>query len=300
MVFFSIILPTYNRLYSLRQILLPGLEKQTFADYEIIVVDDGSIDGTEEYFSNREVEREFPKCGDRVVYTRNKTNIGAPASRNRGASLAKGDWIYIVEDDVEIASKQYLAKAKEVISGVGDDVAVVSPKREERLSRGYFKNPAGNFARVGLLSGEIYIDPTQEYSGFVPNTHASSFVRREVYNQFLEDERMFFGNTFRDESDLYLRIRKAGWKLYYAGDILKSVHRNDFAKQGGQKKVNKLSIFKQERMVIKNHYRYLRKNYGLVVAPVMTGFFTLGRMIKHSALILRVGAIKDLLAWIRF
>jgi glycosyltransferase involved in cell wall biosynthesis len=38
--YLSIILPTYNRLYSIKEIFLPSLEKQTFLDYELVVVDD--------------------------------------------------------------------------------------------------------------------------------------------------------------------------------------------------------------------------------------------------------------------
>jgi glycosyltransferase involved in cell wall biosynthesis len=38
--YLSIVLPTYNRLYSIQEIFLPCLEKQVFLDYELIVIDD--------------------------------------------------------------------------------------------------------------------------------------------------------------------------------------------------------------------------------------------------------------------
>jgi len=49
MPFFSIVIPTYNRLPLLRE-TLESIAQQAFRDFEIIVVDDGSTDGTVEHF----------------------------------------------------------------------------------------------------------------------------------------------------------------------------------------------------------------------------------------------------------
>jgi glycosyltransferase involved in cell wall biosynthesis len=277
--FFSIVLPTYNRLYSLKEIFLPSLERQKLSDYELIVVDDASTDSTEAYFNSEEFKKDFPNVSGNTSYLRNSNNKGAPGSRNVGANAATGEWIYIVEDDVQIDDKEFLTKAREIIQNQPKDVAVVSPKRMEGVLSGYYNNPGHSFVRLGVLSGEVYIDPKQEYSGFVENTHASSFIRRDVFLNHQEDEKLFFGNTFRDESDVYIRIRKSGFRIWYAADKIQTVHRNDLAKSGGQKKVNNLSLVRQEMMVIKNHYLYLKKNYSL--APIRILFFILVRLVKH-------------------
>jgi len=289
--FLSIVMPTYNRLYAFRSILFPGLEKQTYSDYEVIVVDDGSNDGTADFFSLEIVEC-FPILSGRIRYFRNESNRGAPASRNRGAEEARGRWIYVLEDDIQIDDPDYLMKAVGVLREAGSDIAVVSPKRLESKATGYYRNPDREFVRIGRMSGEIYMDPNQEYTGFVPNTHASSFIRKNDFLRYKEDEEVFFGNTFRDESDLYFRIAKSGKKILYVGDVLRTIHRNDIASEGGQKKINSNSLLRRDFMEIRNHFRYLLKN-GYSVPRLRTAVYSCVRWSRHISNILGVDWLKN-------
>jgi glycosyltransferase involved in cell wall biosynthesis len=296
--FFSIVLPTYNRLYSLKAISLPSLEKQAFSDFELLIIDDCSDDGTDDYFRGQTYKADFPALALGTTYIRNTSNRGAPASRNIGAAMARAPWLYIIEDDIEINDPHFLGKARTLVEKADDSTAVISPKRAESIMKGYYKNPARSFARVGVLSGEIYVDPTQEYTGHVPNTHASSFVRTQVYNAFQEDEWTFHGNTFRDESDLYLRMTRRGHNLLYCGDALKSTHRNDYAQTGGQKKVHSSTLLAQEWMIWNNHYRYLRKNYGRQ-ALLMILFFLFVRIVKTISNLTGISFLKNVLSLLK-
>ena len=90
--FFSVIIPTFNRLTSLKRTLSSVLA-QTFINYEIIIVDDGSTDGTQEYMQ--------PMCTEnsRVSYHWQK-NSGLPSvARNKGIKIATGDWICFLDSD---------------------------------------------------------------------------------------------------------------------------------------------------------------------------------------------------------
>ena len=95
----SVILPTYNRLYSLKSIFLPSLEKQDFNNYELIIVDDGSNDWTEEYFKSDKFKNEFTNVSNNIKYIRNQENLWAPESRNKWVKNAIWEWVWIVEDD---------------------------------------------------------------------------------------------------------------------------------------------------------------------------------------------------------
>jgi len=75
---FSIVIPTYNRKDTLRR-CLAAATSQDYPDYEVIVVDDASTDGTDEM-----VRREFPQ----VRYIRQEPNRGPAAARNRGIEAA--------------------------------------------------------------------------------------------------------------------------------------------------------------------------------------------------------------------
>jgi glycosyltransferase involved in cell wall biosynthesis len=88
MPLFSVIIPTYNRA-ALIGAALESVFAQEFADYEVIVVDDGSTDQTAEMVARH---------GDRVRYVRQE-NRGPAAARNLGISQARGEYICFLDSD---------------------------------------------------------------------------------------------------------------------------------------------------------------------------------------------------------
>ena len=84
----SVIVPTYNRADWLGNTLRSVL-RQTFIDFELIVVDDGSTDDTES------VVQSFP----RVQYVRLQENLGVSGARNTGLSRAVGRYICFLDSD---------------------------------------------------------------------------------------------------------------------------------------------------------------------------------------------------------
>jgi glycosyltransferase involved in cell wall biosynthesis len=88
--FFSVVVPTYNRIKKLQRALRSVVE-QTFTDYEVIIVDDRSPDATADFLSTI--------ASDRHRVLRNASNEGAAASRNRGCREAHGQFIVFLDDD---------------------------------------------------------------------------------------------------------------------------------------------------------------------------------------------------------
>ena len=86
--FISVVIPTYNRVTFLKD-AIDSVLAQTFLDFELIVVDDGSTDDTPKLLSsyNNKV---------RVI---TQTNQGPSAARNRGIETAKGEWIAFLDSD---------------------------------------------------------------------------------------------------------------------------------------------------------------------------------------------------------
>ena len=89
---FSVVIPTCNRVATIGRALQSVLV-QTMDDYEVIIVDDGSTDGTQELLAALDCTR----C--RVL--RNPVNVGVSASRNRGVAAANGEFIAFLDDDDE-------------------------------------------------------------------------------------------------------------------------------------------------------------------------------------------------------
>lgn len=88
----SIIIPTYNRANLIGKSINSVLN-QTFKDFEIIIVDDGSTDNTENIVKNFDDRR--------IRYIKNKRNKGACAARNAGIKIAKGKYIAFQDSDDE-------------------------------------------------------------------------------------------------------------------------------------------------------------------------------------------------------
>jgi hypothetical protein len=86
----SVVIPTHDRRDLLGRTLRTVLWQQG-VELEVIVIDDGSIDGTEDAIA---------RLGDpRIRYVRNETALGVASARNRGVAEARGEWIAFVDDD---------------------------------------------------------------------------------------------------------------------------------------------------------------------------------------------------------
>jgi len=88
---FSVVIPTYNRANKLDETVQNMLE-QTYTDFEIMVVDDGSTDNT------KDVVTALQKEDERIVYVYQE-NAGASAARNTGVRHARGDIIVYMDSD---------------------------------------------------------------------------------------------------------------------------------------------------------------------------------------------------------
>ncbi|MGB7730546.1 MAG: glycosyltransferase family A protein, partial [Candidatus Acidiferrum sp.] len=85
----SVIIPTYERAEKVQR-AIESVLGQTVTDFEVIVVDDGSSDGTGNVLAE--------KFGDRIRYYA-QTNQGVSVTRNRGVQEARGEWVAFLDSD---------------------------------------------------------------------------------------------------------------------------------------------------------------------------------------------------------
>jgi glycosyltransferase involved in cell wall biosynthesis len=90
MPFFSIIVPSYNRAHFLQR-TIDSVLCQSFANWELLIIDDASTDNSKEIVDSIKDER--------IKYFRNNVNIERSASRNKGIDLSHGKYICFLDSD---------------------------------------------------------------------------------------------------------------------------------------------------------------------------------------------------------
>lgn len=198
---FSVVVPTYNRISTLRQ-CLQGLLAQDYPDYEIIVVDDGSTDGTSEALS-----QEF----SRGRYFQQK-NVGPAAARNRGLQAASGEIIAFTDDD-----------------------CLAPPDWLTRLAEGYARHSAvagvggGLIAPPGILATNIYaqyehyvaqavykVGEAESLGGFeCPAGGTANMSYRKSILEAVHGFDESFPVAAGEDADLKMRICQQGHPLLY-------------------------------------------------------------------------------------
>jgi glycosyltransferase involved in cell wall biosynthesis len=180
----SIIIPTYNRRYVLSRAIESAL-KQTYRDFELIVVDDASNDDTkalvEEYHD------------ERILYSRHEINRGAPAARNTGLRIARGEYIAFLDSDNEWLPPR-LEKQIELFSHVPASVGVVYANNTVVDETGTAVGE-WNFGLRGNLYREFLQRPFMDF--------ITPLVRKECFTRIgLMDEQV----PSYQEWDTFLRI----------------------------------------------------------------------------------------------
>jgi glycosyltransferase involved in cell wall biosynthesis len=111
----SVILPTYNRAHLIGR-AIESVLNQTYRDFELLIIDDGSIDDTEK------VVKSF--TDKRISFIKHERNKGAAAARNTGIHLARGEFIAFQDSDDEWLPEK-LERQINKFGEVSADVGVV-------------------------------------------------------------------------------------------------------------------------------------------------------------------------------
>ncbi|MGZ4779027.1 MAG: glycosyltransferase family 2 protein, partial [Thermoanaerobaculia bacterium] len=110
--YFSVVIPTYNRLNMLREVLRALGDQADAPEFEVIVVDDGSKDGT-----GATLEAHRPS----YPFTfRSQANGGPGRARNHGVTLATGRFVVFIGDDT-VPERNFLAEHARVHRNSSDD-----------------------------------------------------------------------------------------------------------------------------------------------------------------------------------
>ena len=177
----SVIIPHYNRKECLER-LLPSIANQTFADYEVIIMDDFTPDRSVlEYIGT--LIKEYKN----IRLISNDDNLGFVQTCNRGIGLADGYYICLLNQDTEVKSN-FIEKNVEILDA-DSSIGVLSCILVDQEGNNWFTG--------GSFKGGLPVNLTDDFEGirtvdFVAGT--APFYRREVFDRiglFDENYRMY-------------------------------------------------------------------------------------------------------------
>ena len=196
-MFFSIVIPTYNRLPILEK-CLRALESQEFSNknyiegYEVVLVDDGSTDGTLNWLATHKDEFSHVRCFE-------QNHAGPAAARNLGVEKAQGDTIIFIDSDLVVLSNFLQAHTNALVQG------------KEKLGNNCF------FTYGAVINTCNFANPTAEpYK--ITDFSAAFFATGNVAipKRWLEAAGLF-DNGFQlygwEDLELGVRLKKLGLQL---------------------------------------------------------------------------------------
>jgi glycosyltransferase involved in cell wall biosynthesis len=197
----SICIPAYNA-QELIALTLESIKKQTYSNWELIVVEDGSHDGTKEIVNSfRETVQQ------NVIYYKNLVNKGLPATRNVAVSKSKGAWFAFLDSD-DIWSPDHLH-------------SLIETAQENRdcdfIHSGYnyfitdFKQP---FYQQNISAETIKNFPVSLYIRDYSIQPSSIMVTKKLYAEMKGFDESYFSV---EDLNFYFRCGEKGFKFAYSG-----------------------------------------------------------------------------------
>ncbi|MBS4070976.1 MAG: glycosyltransferase family 2 protein [Algoriphagus sp.] len=250
---FSVIIPTYNRSATLGRVIQSVLG-QTLPAWEIIVVDDGSLDDT------RELVKTFPQ-----VRYHFQANSGVCAARNKGAEIATGDWLIFLDSDDELLS--------EALSVFWNQVQANS-------NITFFKCGFLIIKNTGALTE---ISPNKRvYTAPIP---ASFFLSKSLFNQVKGYNTNI---SYSENTELFLRLSSLGFEPLVFDYMSMIYHESAI---GGSKNLKNMDLSLE--LILKSHSKFLKKidNWNLYqtlgVIQLRRGRFSAARSTLKKAISFR-------------
>lgn len=186
----SIISPVYNVAPYLAA-TIESILNQSFTDFELILVDDGSTDGS------GDICRRYAQADPRIVVV-TQSNQGVSAARNKGVEIARGDLIGFVDSD-DIIERDMYSIMIHILHRTAADVVQCSHDRatENNINA----RNAGNID-FKLISGPEFVKRMFAFSG-ADYTNQVSLCTKVFKREILGKNHFPKGQTYEDEHETY-------------------------------------------------------------------------------------------------
>ena len=252
----AVIIPTFNRATVITH-TIDSLLAQTHKEWELLIIDDGSTDET------KKVVNQY--AAKNITCTRT-AHRGTPYAWNLGVQRSKSSYVFLTADDVILHPNCLKALTETVQKLPAENLGAVAPKliyTRDPMRPTEKEKAVRKYARIDPITGDVtgsFNIETQKILE-LPIIHGYSLTNKQAFLQVGGfDERTYRGNYWREETDLWLRMKKRGYKLYYQPKA--KIYCQKGTTEGGQWSNVKESLLLYEYYVLRNHRAFLRKFYG--------------------------------------
>ena len=201
----SVIIPNWNGMKFVGM-CLDSLARSDFDSYEIIVVDNGSLDGSCEM-----IEEKYPE----VRLLKNKSNMGFATACNQGIKEAKGDYISLLNNDIEVESdwmtKLYEGMERHPECGMGTTKMMFLDQRDVFYNTGDLFHAWSSGGGRGQGEKDVGQYDIEDY--VFGACAGAGIYRRDFFQQVGTFDEDFF--IFAEDVDINMRGQLQGFKCVY-------------------------------------------------------------------------------------
>lgn len=210
----SVVIVNWNSKNDLER-CLTSLSLQTDLQFEIVVVDNGSVDGSVEM-----VRRICPQA----IIVEAGENLGFAEGSNRGILASSGDWVFTLNNDT-IVDVGLVAIAKTVIADVDADVGMIQAKMVFLHDPSIINSTGVVLTKNGTpvdRDFECVDDGAQRRDDVFCVCAGAALYRRKMLDTIRLEAGFFDRHYFMyyEDVDLGWRARLAGWKAHYVADMV--------------------------------------------------------------------------------
>ncbi|ACD90879.1 MAG: glycosyltransferase family 2 protein [Chlorobium limicola] len=269
----TIVIVSYNTREILQNCLETLYRGSGSTDMEVFVVDNDSRDD-----SARMVHETFPQ----VRLIANSSNLGFAAANNQAFALAGGRYIILLNPDAYVGPTSIQNAVTFMDQNPRCGLCggkIISPEGKLEPSARRFPSPLSKLLTLSGLSGRFPGSPIlnrHEFGGFahdrplevdwVPGTF--TIIRKKMLEEIGEFDERFF--IYYEETDLCLRAKKAGWKIYFIPDA-EVMHIGGACSKTRKDKTFDTGASQVLSFRMRSEWLYYRKNYGIIALAGSSG-----------------------------
>ena len=258
----SIIIPNFNGEQFLKE-CLNSIKKQNFSHYEVIIVDNGSNDGSVEYLNENY---------DEFTLIQNQENLGFATAVNQGIKASNAEYVFLLNNDTEL-EVECVSKLLNCIDN-DENIFGVSSKMIQNQDRNLIDDAGDEYTILGYTkkvgnnrSKELYENKREIFSACA----GAALYRRNIFDIIGYFDENFF--AYMDDVDISYRARIYGFKCVYCPEAV--VYHDVSATSG-----SKYNAFKI-RLAARNNVYVPYKNMPWPQLILNLLFLILGFLIKY-------------------